>query len=89
VAKQLKGSEFIEVNFYKNLIKETEQAKAKVKELVDSLKSDIKHEGKAIKLIAPKTLTDIKEFNKEVAKAKASIRSLLKLQREESALSKR
>ena len=87
MGNQLKGSEFIEKDFYKDLIAQTNKAQKAVNKLVNALVGGLGKDKKSIQLINPKNLTELRKFNALVATSRKGITDLTNLQKKQADLS--
>lgn len=84
---QLKGNEFIDPKFFDELKKGAEESLSLVKELKKTLKSDLQNKS-TIKIVEPKTVKDIENFNKSVKNTRTVIDNLTKAEAKELQLQK-
>lgn len=84
---QLKGNEFIDPKFFDELKKGAEESLSLVKELKKTLKSDLQNKS-TIKIVEPKTVKDIENFNKSVKDTRTVIDNLTKAEAKELQLQK-
>lgn len=84
---QLKGNEFIDPKFFDELKKGAEESLSLVKELKKTLKSDLQNKS-TIKIVEPKTIQDINNFNKSVKETRTVIDNLTKAEAKELQLQK-
>ena len=76
--KKIKGSEFVEANFFKNYVDSAEKAKQVTKGLVEAIKGISKETKAEIKAFSPKSLKDVESFYKATSKAREEITLLEK-----------
>lgn len=84
---QLKGNEFIDPKFFDELKKGAEESLKLVKDLKGVLKSDLQSKS-TIKIVEPKTVKDIENFNKSVKETRTVIDNLTKAEAKELQLQK-
>lgn len=76
--KKIKGSEFVEANFFKNYVDSAEKAKQVTKGLVEAIRGISKETKTEIKAFSPKSLKDVENFYKATSKAREEITLLEK-----------